>query len=192
MARWEPGAKERLVVAAVGLFSEQGYDATTVSQIAERAGVTRSTFHRHFPDKREVLAAGQETLSRLLAEGIADAPPAATPLDATAAGLERAAGAMGPANHALGLRIKSAVAASIELQERDALKNVGLAASMRAALVARGVPEPTADLAAELGALALKRGFDQWISTENTDASALVDCMLTALDDLRQAITMLD
>ena len=63
------GASQRLVVAAVDLFTEQGYDATTVAQIAERAGVTKSTFFRHFPDKRELLVAGQETLSRLLADG---------------------------------------------------------------------------------------------------------------------------
>ena len=68
MGRWEPGARERLVVAAVDLFTEQGYDATTVAQIAERAGVTKSTFFRHFSDKRELLVAGQETLSRLLTE----------------------------------------------------------------------------------------------------------------------------
>ena len=90
MGRWEPGARERLVVAAVDLFTEQGYDATTVAQIAERAGVTKSTFFRHFPDKRELLVAGQETLSRLLAEGIAEAPDDASPLEAVAAGLERA------------------------------------------------------------------------------------------------------
>ena len=58
------------------LFSEQGYDATTVTQIAQRAGVTRSTFFRHFSDKREVLVAGQETLSRLLAEGSPRRPSA--------------------------------------------------------------------------------------------------------------------
>ena len=148
MARWQPGARERLVVAAVDLFTEQGYDATTVAQIAERAGVTRSTFFRHFCDKREVLAAGQETLSRLLAEGIAEAPAGASPLEAVAAGLERASTAMGPANRELGPRLKAAVAASTELQERDALKSVGLAAAMTAALVARGVPDPTAHLAA--------------------------------------------
>ncbi|MER6872101.1 helix-turn-helix domain-containing protein, partial [Amycolatopsis sp. NPDC000673] len=91
MARWEPGARERLVVAAVDLFAEQGYDATTVAQIAERAGVTKSTFFRHFPDKRELLVAGQETLSRLLAEGIADAPADSSPLEAVAGGLRRAA-----------------------------------------------------------------------------------------------------
>ena len=140
MARWQPGATQRLVAAAVDLFAEQGYDATTVAQIAERAGVTRSTFFRHFSDKRELLVAGQETLSRLLADGITEAPANASPLEAVAAGLERASGAMGPANRELGPRIKAAVAASTELQERDTLKSVGLAAAMTAALVARGVP----------------------------------------------------
>src|SRR3989442_14034657 len=98
MPRWEPGARERMVLAAVDLFTEQGYDATTVAEIAERAGVTRSTFFRHFSDKREVLVAGQETLSRLLADGIAEAPAGASPLEAVPAGLERASSALGPAN----------------------------------------------------------------------------------------------
>ena len=169
MARWQPGARERLVVAAVDLFTEQGYDATTVAQIAERAGVTRSTFFRHFSDKREVLVAGQETLSRLLAEGIAEAPAGASPLEAVAAGLERASGEMGPVNRDLGPRLKAAVAASTELQERDALKSVGLAAAMTAALVARGVPDPTAQLAAELGVLAFKRGYAQWSEGDRDD-----------------------
>ncbi len=191
VSRWKPGAKERLVVAAVDLFTGQGYDATTVAQIAERAGVTRSTFHRYFTDKREVLVAGQETLSRLLAEGISDAPPESTPLGAVALGLERAAGTMGPANRQLGPRIKAAVAASIELQERDALKNVGLAASMRAALTARGVPDPTAHLAAELGVLAFKRGFDQWSKTESSDDTGLAQHTLAALKDLHKATTTL-
>src|SRR6202789_117027 len=98
MARWEPGARERLVMAAVDLFTEQGYDATTVAQIAERAGVTKSTFFRHFPDKRELLAAGQETLSTVVAEGIAEAPMSASPLVAVAAGPERASSVLGSMN----------------------------------------------------------------------------------------------
>ena len=95
-----PGAVAR--VAGHSGFTEQGYDATTVAQIAERAGVTKSTFFRHFPDKRELLVAGQETLSRLLAEGIAEAPVSASPLGAVAAGLERASSVMGPMNRELG------------------------------------------------------------------------------------------
>ena len=191
MARWQPGARERLIVAAVDLFTEQGYDATTVAQIAARAGVTNSTFFRHFPGKREILVAGQETLSRLLVEGIAEAPESASPLEAVAAGLERASGAMGPVNRDLGPRIRAAVAASTELQERDALKSVGLAAAMTAALLARGVPGPTAHLAGELGVLALKRGYAQWSESKRDDTKGLAHHALAALDDLRTATASL-
>src|SRR4051794_28439868 len=164
MARWEPGARERLVVAAVELFSEQGYDDTTVAQISERAGVTKSTFFRHFPDKRDLLVAGQEVLSRLLAEGIIEAPESASPLQAVAAGLERAASAMtmSPITRELAPRLKAVIAASAELQERYTLKSVGLAAAMTNALLTRGVSDATAHLAGELGVLAFKRGYARW------------------------------
>jgi AcrR family transcriptional regulator len=187
MARWEPGARDRLVVAAVDLFSEQGYDATTVAQIAERAGTTKSTFFRYFPDKRELLAAGQETLSRLLVEGITEAPACASPLTAVAAGLERASSAMGSMNRELGFRVKAAIVASAELQERDALKSVGLAASMTTALVARGVPDPTAQLAGELGILAFKRGYAQWSEGDPDAKNQLAQYTLAALEELRAA-----
>lgn len=187
MARWEPGARERIVVAAVDLFTEQGYDDTTVAQIAERAGITKSTFFRYFPDKRELLAAGQEALSRLLAEGIAQAPEGASPLEAVAAGLERASREMGPMNRELGPRISAAVAASAELQERAVLKNVGLAAAMTAALVARGVPDPVAHLAAELGVLAFKLGFAEWSEGDQDATDDLAPYTLAALKDLRDA-----
>jgi AcrR family transcriptional regulator len=187
MARWEAGARERLVVAAVDLFAEQGYDATTVTQIAERAGVTKSTFFRYFPDKRDILVAGQETLSRLLAEGIADAPAGASPLEAVAAGLERVSRAMGRMTRELGPRMKAAVAASAELQERDALKSVGLAAAMTAALIGRGVPDPAAHLAGELGVLAFKRGYAEWSEGDRGAEDGLACYTLAALDELRAA-----
>ena len=191
MGRWEPGATERLVVAAVDLFTEQGYDATTVTQIAERAGVTKSTFFRHFSDKRELLVAGQETLSKLLADGITESPVSASPLEAVAAGIERASSAMGPANRELGPRLKAAVAASTELQERDALKSVGMAAAMSAALIARGVTEVTAQLASELGILAFKRGYAHWSEIDGDDGSGLAQHALAALADLRAATVSL-
>lgn len=172
-------------MAAVDLFTEQGYDDTTVAQIAERAGITKSTFFRHFPDKRELLAAGQETLSRLLADGIAEAPADATPLGAVAAGLERASREMGPVNRELGPRIAAAVAASTELQERAMLKNIGLSAAMTDALVGRGVPDPVAHLAAEMGVLAFKRGFAAWSEGDHGAGDELAPYTLAALEELR-------
>ncbi|WP_433217893.1 TetR/AcrR family transcriptional regulator [Dactylosporangium sp. CS-047395] len=186
MARWEPGARERIVVAALELFVEQGYDDTTVAQIAERAGLTKSTFFRHFRDKRELLVAGQETLSRLLAEGIAAAPAGVSPLEAVASGLRAASGAMGPLNRQLGPRLREAMATNAELQERDALKSVGMAAAMTAALVARGVPDPLAALAGELGVLAFKRGYAEWSSGDG-EKDELATFTLAALEELRAA-----
>ncbi|MGH3439970.1 MAG: TetR/AcrR family transcriptional regulator [Sciscionella sp.] len=187
MARWKPGARERIVLAAVDLFTEQGYDETTVAQIVERAGVTKSTFFRYFPDKREVLAAGQETLSRLLAEGIAGAPRDASPLEMVGAGLVQVSGAMGPMNRELAPRLEAAVAANAELQERNALKTVGLAAAMTEALVERGVVDPTAHLAAELGVLAFKRGFAEWSQADPERGDDLANYALAALEELRKA-----
>jgi AcrR family transcriptional regulator len=191
MSRWEPGARERLVVAAVDLFVERGYDDTTVAQISERAGVTKSTFFRHFPDKRELLVAGQESLSKLLADGITEAPVDATPLEAVAVGLERASAEMGPRNRALGPRLKAAVAASSELQDRDALKSVGMAAAMTAALEARGVPEATAHLASEMGVLAFKKGYARWSDEDGSEDAELAPHVLTALEGLRSAAASL-
>ena len=189
MPRWEPDARERLVAAALHLFSEQDYDKTTVGEIAARAGLTKSTFFRHFPDKRDVLAAGQETLSRLFVEGIAAAPADATPLTAVAAGLERAAGVMTPFNRQLGPRLRATIATSTELQERDALKQVGLAAAMAGALRARGVPDLVATLAAELGVLAFKEAYAAWVAADNQQE--LGELVRTALDQLRAAVTEL-
>ncbi|GAA4641147.1 TetR/AcrR family transcriptional regulator [Gordonia humi] len=185
MARWEPGARERLVVAAVELFADQGYDATTVTEIAARAGVTKSTLFRHFSDKREILSAGQEALSGRLAEGIADAPPDVSPLDAVAAGLERASEAFGPVNRAIGPQLRAAIASSAELQERDALKRVGLSVAMTDALAARGVAVPVAQLAAEVGVLAFKQGYAAWIEAD--DDTGFGPYAVAALDTLREA-----
>jgi AcrR family transcriptional regulator len=44
MARWEPDAEGRLREAALALYTEQGFERTTVAEIADRAGVTARTF----------------------------------------------------------------------------------------------------------------------------------------------------
>jgi AcrR family transcriptional regulator len=49
--------RRRIYEAAFGLFVEQGYDATTVDQIAERADVAKGTVFNYFPRKTSFLAA---------------------------------------------------------------------------------------------------------------------------------------
>jgi AcrR family transcriptional regulator len=189
MSRWEPGARERFVDAALQLFTEHGYDETTVAEIADRAGLTRSTFFRHFADKREVLSAGQETLSRLFTEGIAAAPAGSSPLEAVESGLARASDAMTPFNRELGPRLEAVIATSSELQERALLKKVGMAAAMSEALRERGVDDAIAAAAAELGVLAFKDAFEAWTAEGNE--RPLGDLTSAALQRLRLAAAQL-
>jgi len=191
MARWEPNTRERLVRAALDLFTEQGYDATTVSEIAERAGgLTKMTFFRHFRDKREVLfAAGQEMHSRLLADAIAAAPAAATPLQAVAAALDALGSVFTDDRREFSARLLAVIAANSELRERAASKRIGLTEAMTDALEKRGVPDLTAGLAAELGTRAFYRAFEQW--ADPASQQTLTGLARHALDELWAATATL-
>jgi AcrR family transcriptional regulator len=162
MGRWEPNARERLVWAALLLFDGRGYDATSVAQIAEHAGLTKTTFFRHFPDKREVLFAGQDTHAQLLTDGIAAAPAEATPLEAVAAGLDAVTASFRPAQREFGPRLLAVIAGASELRERAAFKHAELVSATAKALRERGVSEPTAGLAAEIGVRAFDDAFARW------------------------------
>ena len=51
----KPTARDRLARAAFDLFNERGYEQTTVDDIAERAGLGRATFFRHYRSKEDVI-----------------------------------------------------------------------------------------------------------------------------------------
>src|SRR5580700_3280005 len=48
-------ARDRLAQAAFDLFNERGYEQTTIDDIAERAGLGRATFFRHYRSKDDVI-----------------------------------------------------------------------------------------------------------------------------------------
>jgi AcrR family transcriptional regulator len=167
MARWEPNARERLERAALALFAEHGYDATTVAGIADRAGLTKSTFFRHFADKREVLFGGQDFLAGRFSDAIRAAPPSATTVDCLAAALESAAAAFTADRHDLAPQRRMVIAANSDLQERELLKRHRLASAVADALRARGTDDTTAGLAAEMGVLAFSTAYARWAAPEN-------------------------
>jgi AcrR family transcriptional regulator len=55
-------ARTRLAIeeAASALFAEQGYEATTIEQISERAEISHMTFFRYFPSKAHVIISGRD------------------------------------------------------------------------------------------------------------------------------------
>src|SRR5689334_12921364 len=62
----------RVVAAALELFADQGFDQTSVEQIAKAAGVSRSTFFRQFGGKDDVVFADHEFLLARLRDHFAD------------------------------------------------------------------------------------------------------------------------
>jgi AcrR family transcriptional regulator len=182
MGRWEPNARGRLQQAAMDLFLERGFEQTTVTEIAERAGLTQRTFFRHFADKREVLFAGGDALRELMVSAVASAPDSAAPMDAVAAALQ-AAGAALQEGGDRPRRRQAVIAANAELQERELIKLASLAAALADGLRRRGVSDPAASLAAEAGIAVFKIAFARWVS--GPGQRELTQVIRESLDELR-------
>jgi AcrR family transcriptional regulator len=75
--RKKNATRDRIRASALQLFGEQGYDATTVEQIAAAAGLSHMTFFRYFPTKEDV--ALSDSYDPLLA-GLIGQTPATWPL----------------------------------------------------------------------------------------------------------------
>ncbi len=79
---------------ALRLFREQGYQATTVEQIAAAAEVSPSTFFRYFPTKEDVVL--QDDMDTMMAEAFARQPPELSPIAAMRAATREIVTAMSP------------------------------------------------------------------------------------------------
>lgn len=175
MARWKPDARSRLAAAALDLYAERGFDATTVAEIAERAGLTKRTFFRHYADKREVLFSGSEELEAVIVGGVRGAPAGTAPLDAVLAGLDAAAPffAERAAGHAR--RRQAIIDANPELQERELIKMARLTSAVTGALRERGVGDPAAELTAAAGLAVFSSAFARWAGHDgDADLGSLI------------------
>jgi TetR/AcrR family transcriptional regulator, regulator of mycofactocin system len=73
---------EQIVGAAMRLFAERGYQATTIADIAEAADVAPRTFFAHFPSKEAVVFHDVDRTLDGLAATLRDRPPGETTFDA--------------------------------------------------------------------------------------------------------------
>lgn len=180
--RWEQGSEERLKAAALELFREQGFENTSVVEIARRARVTNRTFFRYFSDKREVLFADADELRGALVEGVLEAPHLADPLRVVVLVLARHDWErLAPR---CGLRERQAViAANPQLLERDLIKQHTLAAELTGALARRGVDEGVARVVARVGIQVFLTAYERWLGAAEGDEDlvAISDDLLLAL-----------
>ncbi len=63
--RRKEATRKKIIAAAIDLFKEQGFDQTTVEQIAEKADVALGTIYNHFPAKEAIIC---EHVQRMISE----------------------------------------------------------------------------------------------------------------------------
>ena len=174
MPRWEPNARERLELAALDLYATRGYDATTVGDVAARAGVTSRTYFRYFPDKREVLFGGADGLRDRIARSLRDAPAGMPPLAAALHAMGACEDLYHPRERGRLRRRDAIIGASGELREREARKLASIAVDVAGGLVERGVDPDEARLVADLAMVAFKQAFRLWMEDPATPYAVLL------------------
>jgi AcrR family transcriptional regulator len=172
--------RSRLLAVALELFARQGYDATTVAQIAAAAGVTEMTFYRHFGSKDQVLI--NDPYDPLIALAIGEQPTDLPPLDRVIRGI-RLAWRRLPITDDQPIRERIAIVADTP----------GLAAAMRAGtdatesaitgrLIADGTDRFEAQVAAAAAMTALMVGLMHWATGPGGSLSDAVERSLDVLE----------
>lgn len=177
-----PGRRERhkrttrqaLEEAALVLFARDGFDATTVEAIAERAEVSPRTFFRYFAAKEEVLDMGWAERRERLARLVREAPAGADDLAAAVAALEGIAVDFEAERHRVVLRA-AAVASSSALRGRTADTLTAWEATLAEGLAARrglDSPDEEAGVAAAVAVALWRWAIRRWAGSAPDDAAA--------------------
>jgi AcrR family transcriptional regulator len=111
---------------ALRLFREQGYDATTVEQIAEAAEISPSTFFRYFPTKEDLVV--WDDYDPMLIEAIRSQPAGLSPIQAIRGGMRATFSRIPPSE---GARIRERAELTLAVPELRAASMVNLSHNLR-------------------------------------------------------------
>ena len=181
-----PSKRERtlatLVEAGLDLFERQGYEATTVAQIARAAGVTEMTFFRYFPAKEHLLL--DDPYDPVLTAAIAAEPTELAPFLRAVRGIRAAWRAL-PEPEAPIIRRRIRVAARTPALRGAVWRSTGnTELAIIEQLVADGASPETARVAAASVLAALVAGLLSWADGEH---GTLSDAIERALDVIEVA-----
>jgi AcrR family transcriptional regulator len=169
--------RERLAEAALALFEANGYEHTTVNDIAAACGVSHMTFFRYFPKKESVLL--DDPYDPAIARAVAEQPASLPVIERVARGLLLVTEAMGDA---VGPDARRRVAVATRVPELRA----GIVENTRAtedAIVAACTADGSDPLEVRVAAAAclaaLSTALMQWATGE--PGAALGEVVRTAL-----------
>lgn len=172
-------SRETLAEAASELFLEQGYEATFIAEITQRAGVSRSSFFNYFSSKSDVLWSGldQRIDAALVALGA---------LGTEAAGSSARAALLGivtdfaPGPLALALRNAQVMGLEEELLRESGLRHARIAGGVAAAARASGIDAVRADVLGAAWAAAVLSALRVW-AEHGAGHASLQECFDDAL-----------
>ena len=191
-----PGLRERkkqktrwaIQEHALRLIGEQGYDATTVEQIAAAAEVSPSTFFRYFPTKEDVVLA--DDYDPLLLAAYEAVPPEVAPIAALRQAMHDSFSEIGPEEQARVLE-RTKLSLSVPALRARALENLAGTIALLAEPIARRLGRDPSDLGARtlagafLGAMLV--AIFEWVETDG--ARPLPDLMDETLGHLESGFT---
>ena len=161
--------RTHLQEVALDLFARQGFEETTVAQVAAAAGVSQMTFFRHFPTKESVVADDpyDPLIARAVTTGPADLPPVERVRQAVLAAWQQVPE---PAEDAVRRRLVLATVTP-SLRARVWLNNEQTERLVAAALVDTGVPRLEARVAAGAVFGALTAALLDWAEPTTVPAT---------------------
>lgn len=172
--------RARLLAVALDLFVQQGYDRTTVAEIAAAAGVTEMTFYRHFGSKDQLLL--EDPYDPLIAGAIGHQPTGLPPLSRAVRGIRTAWRGM-PITEEGDVRERVAiVAATPSLAAAVRAGTAATEAAIVTELVAGGADPAEAAIAAAAVMAALMTTLLQWGSAGEGTLSAAIERALDVLE----------
>jgi AcrR family transcriptional regulator len=154
--------RERLTRAAMALFLERGFEATTLDDIAAAAGISRRSFFHYFDSKEDVVFAWHEEITVALVAAIAARPASESMLAAAENAIAAMARQIEPAEAIAMARLKRDNPA---LQARDQVKYEQLERALAEALAKRAghkAEKLGARLAAMIATGAMRIGGELW------------------------------
>lgn len=173
--------RQQIVDAALDLFSEHGYDDTTVDEIARRADISPRTFFRYFESKERVLFFGREEFFEVLVTAYLARADEGSDLEL----VTRTFVDLAPRLEHIAERISRyfrAIASSLALRGRDRDDRVAAARTLSNAVAhrhGRSAPTREDDLLGAIVVLLVDRALTQWLASGTTQPLArfyLAEC----------------
>lgn len=169
-------SRETLAEAACELFLERGYDATSVSDITARAGVSRSSFFNYFSSKHDVVWSGIDERIAVLETQLHE-PGAGSRIAELLAGF---ATDLHPDAFALAFAQADTMGASADLVRESAVRASEVSTAIGGALQEAGLPPLQAAVLGSSYAGALMAALERW-ALEAPGRTALTDTVAEAI-----------